>query len=256
MSQHVVTEVLDRVGRIELARPEKKNAITGEMYLAMVDALDRMDADPGARAVLLHGAPECFCAGNDLNDFLAHGPLDEDFPALKFLRRIATVRKPIVAAVTGAAVGIGTTMLLHCDLVYAATGTRFHLPFAALGLVPEGASSLLLPMIAGHQRAAELLLLAQPFDAVKAVAAGIVNAIVPEADLLKVARTAALQLAALPPAAVRLTKELMKRPHAQAVAAQMSEEARLFGERVTSPEATEAMTAFFEKRKPDFSRFS
>jgi enoyl-CoA hydratase/carnithine racemase len=256
MSTHVVSEVKDRVGRIELARPEKRNALTGEMYLAMADALARMDADPDVRAVLVHGGADCFSSGNDLKDFLARDPSAGEFPALQFLRRISTARKPIVAAVGGPAVGIGTTMLLHCDLVYAAPGTRFQLPFVSLGIVPEAASSLLLPMIAGYQRAAELLLLGQPFDAEKALAAGIVTAIVPEAGLLQAGRAAALQLAALPPASVRLTKELMKRPHAQAVAGQMAEEARLFVERLASPEAKEAMMAFLEKRKPDFSPFS
>jgi enoyl-CoA hydratase/carnithine racemase len=151
-------------------------------------------------------------------------------------------------------VGIGTTLLLHCDLVYAAPGTRFQLPFVALGLVPEAASSLLLPTLAGHARAAELLLLGQPFDAVKASAAGIVSAVIPEPELLAHAGAAAARLAALPPESVRLTKELMKRARAPEVAERMREEARLFGERLASPEAREAFTAFLEKRAPDFSR--
>jgi enoyl-CoA hydratase/carnithine racemase len=158
--------------------------------------------------------------------------------------------------VAGPAVGIGTTMLLHCDLVYAAPSARFQLPFVSLGIVPEAASTLLLPMTAGYQRAAELLLLAQPFGAEKALAAGIVNEVVPEAALVERARAAALALAALPPQSVRLTKRLMKRPLAASIADQMAEEFRLFAEQVESPEAKEAFTAFFEKRKPDFSRFS
>lgn len=256
MAQHVVTEIADRIGRIELARPDKKNAITGEMYLAMADALDGMDADPGVRAVLLHGSQECFSSGNDVEDFLARGASAGEFPALRFLRRISTVRKPIVAAVAGPAVGIGTTMLLHCDLVYAAPSARFRLPFVPLGIVPEAGSSLLLPLRAGHARAAELLLLGRPFDAARAYEVGLVNAVVPDGELLATARAAASELAALPPASVRLTKELMRRPGAEAVAAQMAEEARLFAERLGSPEAREAFTAFLEKRKPDFTRFS
>jgi len=256
MSRNVVVEIADRIGRIELARPEKRNALTGEMYLALADALERMDAAGDVRAVLLHGAPDCFSSGNDMEDFLARERPAGDPPAIVFLRRISTMRKPIVAAVAGPAVGIGTTMLLHCDLVYAAPSARFRLPFVALGLVPEAGSSLLLPLGAGYQRAAELLLLGRPFDAEKASAVGLVTAVVPEAELLGTARAAARELAELPPASVRLTKELMRRPSAEAVAAQMEEEARLFAERLESPEAREAFTAFLEKRKPDFTRFS
>lgn len=255
MSTHVVTALEDRVARIEIARPEKKNALTADMYQALARALAAADADPAARVVLLHGAPGCFCAGNDLKDFLARGAGSES-PALEFLSRISTLAKPIVAAVAGPAVGIGTTMLLHCDLVYAAPSARFQLPFVSLGLVPEAASSLLLPMTAGFQRAAELLLLAEPFGAEKAAAAGIVTGVVAEAAVMDRARAAAAALAALPPESVRLTKGLMKRPLAAAIADQMREEFRLFAERVVSPEATEALTAFFEKRKPDFTRFA
>lgn len=255
MSSHVITAVEDRVARIEMARPEKKNALTAEMYQALARALATAEADPSVRAVLVHGAPGCFSAGNDLKDFLAR-PAGGESPAFEFLRRISTFPKPIVAAVAGPAVGIGTTMLLHCDLVYAAPSTRFQLPFVPLGIVPEAASSLLLPLSAGFQRAAELLLLGEPFGVEKAAAAGLVNEVVPEASVIDRARSAALALAALPPESVRLTKRLMKRPHAAAIADQMAEEIRLFAERLESPEAKEAFTAFFEKRKPDFSRFS
>ncbi len=251
---HVVVEVKDRIARVELARVDKKNALTVAMYQALADALASADADPSVRVVLVHGRPDCFSSGNDLKDFLERD-LTQESPALAFLRQIAGARKPIVAAVGGPAVGIGTTMLLHCDLVYAAPGTRFQLPFVSLGLVPEAASSLLLPMLAGHARAAELLLLGKPFDPAKALAAGIVTAVVPEAELLAHARAAAAELAALPPESVRLTKDLMKRARAPAVAERMLEEGRLFAERLSSPEAREAFMAFLEKRKPDFSRF-
>ena len=250
-SEHVIVEVKDRIARLELARVEKRNALTPEMYRALADELERADAEAEVRAVLLHGRPDCFCSGNDLKDFLERDPGAES-PALRFLRSIARVRKPVVAAVGGPAVGIGTTMLLHCDLVYAAPGTRFQLPFVRLGLVPEAASSLLLPATAGHARAAELMLLGQPFDAGKALAAGIVTAVVPEAELLDHARGAALQLAALPPRALELTKELLKRAPAAAVAERMEVEARLFAERLGSPEAKEAFAAFLERRPPDF----
>jgi enoyl-CoA hydratase/carnithine racemase len=255
MSQHVLTELDDRVLRVELARPEKKNALTPEMYQALSQALARADSDPRVRAVLIHGKPDCFCAGNDLKDFLQRPSQEGEPPAIAFLGAIAAARKPLVAAAGGPAVGIGTTMLLHCDFVYAAPETRFQLPFVPLGIVPEAASSLLLPILAGYHRAAELFLLGQPFDAPKALAAGIVTGIVAEAGLLEHARGIARALAALPPESVRLTKELMKRELAPAVRERMREEGRLFQERLSSPEAVEAFTAFFEKRKPDFSRF-
>ena len=251
----IVTEVRERVLRIEIARPEKKNALTQEMYAAMADALAAADGDGAIRVVLIHGARDCFTAGNDLKDFLERPPHTETNPTFRFLRGIAKFGKPLLAAVNGAAVGIGTTMLLHCDLVYAAPGARFQLPFVPLGLVSEAGSSFLLPYIAGYQRAAELLMLGQPFDSDKAYAAGFVTAVVPEAQLLDRARAGALAVAALPPAAVRATKALMRGRFASRVTEAMNEEGKVFTERLASPEAREAMTAFFEKRKPDFSRF-
>lgn len=249
----IKTTTTDRVATIELARTEKKNALTTTMYAAMTEALAAAEADPRVRAILIHGTRDCFTAGNDLKDFLA-GPAGAS-QALRFISALSKVGKPVVAGVGGPAVGIGTTLLLHCDLVYAAPSARFQLPFAQLGLVPEGASSLLLPMTAGYQRAAELLLLGQPFSAEKALAAGIVTEIVPEEALLERARGAAAGLAALPPESVRLTKQLMKRPLASGIAEQMASEARLFAERLESGEAKEALSAFLEKRKPDFTRF-
>jgi enoyl-CoA hydratase/carnithine racemase len=207
------------------------------------------------RVVLIHGKADCFTAGNDLKDFLQKPPSSGDSPVFQFLRGISTATKPIVAAVAGPAVGIGTTMLLHCDFVYASPNTRFQMPFVTLGLVPEAASSLLLPMLAGYQRAAELLLLGKPFTAEKALAAGIVTEIVPEGGLLERALETAANLAALPPASVRMTKSLMKSRHAGSVVEQMAKEGEHFRAQLGSAEAKEAMTAFFEKRKPDFSRF-
>jgi enoyl-CoA hydratase/carnithine racemase len=255
MSTHILEETRDRVARIELARLDKKNALTGEMYRQLGDAFARADADPQVRSVLVHGSPTCFCAGNDVSDFLQRGPGDGPSPAFHFMRNLSGARKPVVAAVGGPAVGIGTTLLLHCDLVYAAPGTKFQLPFVPLGIVPEFASTLLLPLVAGYQRAAELLLLGAPFGAEQGLAAGIVTKIVPDAELLDHARGVALQLAALPPSSVRLTKDLMKRRTARAATEQMAEEWEIFRERLGSPEAREAFTAFFEKRKPDFSKF-
>lgn len=252
---NVLVEVKDRVLRIEIARLDKKNALTQDMYRAMSQALAAADADSQVRAILIHGARDCFTAGNDLKDFLDQASSSGPSEGFNFISALPRLAKPLVAAVGGSAVGIGTTMLLHCDLVYASPGARFQMPFVPLGLVPEAASSLLLPMIAGYQRAAELLLLGQPFTAAKALAAGFVTEIVAEAELLEYARNAAVSIAALPPASVRLTKQLMKRQLGQAIASQMEEERRIFAERLGSGEAKEAMTAFFEKRKPDFSRF-
>jgi len=252
---NINVEISDRVLSIEIARVDKKNALTADMYGAMADGFARAEADNAVRVILIHGTRECFTAGNDLKDFLARPPHAGPSPAFAFISALPKLAKPLIAAVGGPAVGVGTTMLLHCDLVYAAPGARFQMPFVPLGLVPEAASSLLLPMIAGYQRAAELLLLGQPFTAEKALAAGFVTEIVAEEKLLGHARAAAVAVAALPPASVRLTKQLMKRQLGQAIASQMEEEGRVFAERLQSSEAKEAMTAFFEKRKPDFSRF-
>jgi enoyl-CoA hydratase/carnithine racemase len=252
---HILTETKDRVLRIEIARPEKKNALTLDMYAAMVEALSAASQDREVRAVLVHGARGCFTAGNDLSDFLERPPHSEGSPAFRFIRTISTFEKPLIAAVSGAAVGIGTTMLLHCDLVYAAPDARFQLPFVNLGVVPEAGSSFLLPYIAGYQRAAELLLLGQPFGTDKALAAGILTEVIPADGLMEYARDAALGVAALPPAAVRHAKALMKKRFAACTAEAMDEEGAIFRERLASPEAKEAMSAFLQKRKPDFSRF-
>ena len=251
----IKTETRDRILRIEIARAEKKNALTLDMYAALADALAEADADPKVRVALIHGTRDCFTAGNDLKDFLERPPHTETSPTFRFLRMLPRFAKPLVAAVNGAAVGIGTTMLLHCDLVYAAPGARFQMPFVPLGLVPEAGSSFLLPYIAGYQRAAELLLLGAPFGADKAREAGFVTEIVPEKELFERARGGALAIAALPPEAVRETKALMRSRYIKRVTEAMDEEGQVFAKRLSSPEAREAMTAFFEKRKPDFSRF-
>jgi len=249
------TTTSDRVARIMLNRPDKKNALTAQMYGDLARAIHDAEGDEQVRVILLHGQADCFSAGNDLKDFIANPPGGRDAPVFAFLGAIASARKPIVAAVGGAAVGIGTTMLLHCDLVYAAPDTRFQLPFTSLGLVPEAGSSLLLPQLAGYQRAAELLLLGRPFNVDKAVQAGIVTDVVATAQLLAHAADIAAALAALPPASVQSTKRLMKQSGAVDVQKRIVEESELFRERLASPEAQEAFAAFMEKRKPDFSRF-
>jgi len=250
----IKSKVENRVASVELARPEKKNALTARMYQQLAAALAAADADPQVRAILLHGSQDCFTAGNDVGDFLSR-PAGAEPPVVELFKVLPNLAKPIVAAVGGPAVGIGSTMLLHCDLVYAATNARFQLPFVPLGIVPEFASTYLLPLLAGYQRAAELLLLGQPFTAEKARDVGLVTEIVPAEKLLSKAGEAAQILAALPPESLRLTKQLMKKRHRGGIAETIAEETRIFSERLSSPEAKEAMSAFLEKRKPDFSRF-
>jgi enoyl-CoA hydratase/carnithine racemase len=249
------SETKDRVARVRFDRIEKKNAITVEMYPLLGAALAAAEADPQVRAVLLHGTAECFTAGNDVGDFLKVQRAPGSSPARALFDVLPQMKKPVVAAVGGPAIGIGTTMLLHCDLVYAAPNARFQLPFVALGIVPEFGSTYLLPLIAGYQRAAKLLLLGQPFTAQEAQEAGIVTAVVSQESLLAEAEKAALALAALPPESIRLTKRLMKARQAETLGAVIDEETRIFTERLSSPEAKEALSAFLEKRKPDFSRF-
>lgn len=251
----IVVEKSERVLRIQLNRPAKKNALTAGMYQAFADALRGAKTDGEVRAILVHGTPDAFTAGNDLQDFLANPPRGPDSPVFAFLDAVTHVEKPLVAAVNGVAVGIGTTMLLHCDLVYAGQDATFALPFVNLGLCPEAASSFLLPAVAGYQRAAELLLLGEPFDAAKAHAAGIVTEVLPDHLALEAAGQAARKLAAKPPASLRVTKRLLKAQTRAMMEAALAEELRQFGERLVSPEAKEAFSAFLEKRKPDFARF-
>ena len=253
--KHIRTETKDGVLRIEIDRPDKKNALTAAMYQAMADAIKAAEADAKVRVVLIHGKADLFTAGNDLQDFLDNPPRDDDRPVFQFLYGISQAQKPIVAAVAGAAVGIGTTMLLHCDLVYAAPNARLQLPFVNLGLVPEAASSLLLPALIGYQRAAELLLLGEPFSAHKGKEIGLVTEVVPESELFDTAMAQAKKLAAKPAASLRLTKQLMKQGHMAAVAQRIKLESDHFGERLGSPEAKEAFSAFLQRRKPDFSGF-
>ncbi|MCL4182729.1 MAG: enoyl-CoA hydratase [Burkholderiaceae bacterium] len=242
--------------RIELRRPEKKNALTAGMYGALTQALETADRTAAIRVVLLHGQPDVFTSGNDLNDFLQDPAVDDDHVAYRFVRAISTTAKPIVAAVNGACVGVGATLLLHCDLVYAGEGASFALPFVNLGLCPEAGSSLLFPLAAGHARAAELLLLGKPFGAAKAAACGMVSEVLADADVLRHAQERARELAAKPPAAVRLTKALMRRSLVAQIRDAIREESREFQQRLGSPEAKESFSAFLEKRKPDYSRFT
>lgn len=251
MSEHIA--VIEQAGVLEIHidRPDKKNALTAAMYRAMTAALADASARADIGAVLFAGRGDAFCAGNDLKDFLA-GP-EGGAAAFAFIRAIAAFDKPLVAAVQGLAVGVGTTMLFHCDLIYAAPDARFVMPFVNLGIVPEAGSSLLAPALMGHAKAAAMLMLGEPMDAQGADRAGLVTAIVPADQLLDHARARAAALMAKPPQALAVTRRLMKGDPAT-LNARIDEEARLFRESLTSPEAQEAFTAFFEKRAPVFRR--
>lgn len=248
----ILTARADGILTITFNRPEKKNALTSAMYAAMADALETGETDDAVRVVVFAGNGGAFTAGNDLQDFLNNPPQGDNSPVFRFLRAISTASKPLIAAVSGVAVGVGTTMLLHCDLVYVGTDARLSLPFVNLALVPEAASSLLLPAMIGHHRAAELLMLGEPFNAETAKAYGIANAIFPDARVLPEAMQVAAKLAAKPPTALRLTKQLMRQSRGD-IAGQMAAEGAHFRSQLTSAEAREAMTAFFEKRPPKFS---
>lgn len=252
----IKTAISDGVLQIGINRPEKLNAINRQMYSDMAEALQRAEVDDSIRVVLIYGTDDCFTSGNDLRDFAQDPPTGEDSPVFRFLTAISQASKPLVAVVNGPAIGIGTTMLLHCDLIYAADNAQFQTPFVNLGLCPEAASSLLLPQLAGYQRAAEMLLLGLPFGVTKAYEAGLVNEVVPDTKLFQHGLAQAQLLAKQPPAAVRLAKKLMKKKSAAAVSKVMTEEGLHFVERLSSPEAAEALGAFFEGRTADFSRFS
>lgn len=249
------TETRDGICRLAMNRPDKKNALTIAMYTALTEAVEQAERDPAVRVILFSGAGGNFTSGNDLRDFLDHPAEHESSPVFRFMTAIARAEKPLLAAVSGLAVGIGTTMLLHCDLVYAGTNARFLLPFANLGLCPEAGSSLLLPLLAGHRRASEILLFGEPFSAVKAKEIGLVNAILADSELESYALNQARKLTAKPQASIRLTKAMLKKTNARLIEGTIYEEARLLIERLKSPEAVEAFTAFFERRPPDFSRF-
>ena len=254
----IQTTTANGILTLEFNRPERKNAITGAMYTLLADALRAADSDNAVRAILITGKPEIFTAGNDLDDFLnntGEGKMTEDRPVFQFMTALSSSTKPIVVAVAGAAVGIGTTMLLHCDLVYAADTAKFSMPFSQLGLCPEFASSLLVAQSAGHTRAAEKLMLGEAFSAQEAFEMGIVAKVLPAAELLAFAQGQAAKLVKLPPASIRTTKALMKRARGSQVLETIAAENERFSAMLVGAEAKEAFTAFFEKRKPDFSKF-
>lgn len=237
---------------MRFARPEKKNAITAEMYGHMIAALERADRDTGIHVLVLLGEGGNFTAGNDLGDFLNAPPQDESAPVMRFLDALVGCGAPMIAGVDGVAVGIGTTLLLHCDLVFATPEARLLLPFVNLGLSPEAASTYLLPRLLGHARAAELFLLGEPFSGARAHQLGLVNRLVAPEALESEVMAAARQLAAKPPAALRATKKLIKGDDPN-IAAAMQRETETFTAQLVSAEAREAFSAFLEKRAPDFA---
>lgn len=254
-NEQIQTGLSESILTLQIKRPDKKNALNLAMYGALADGLMAADRDDSVRVILICGSEDCFTSGNDLADFLTDPPTGPTSPVMQFLAAVSQARKPLVAAVNGLAVGVGVTMLLHCDLVYAGNGATFQLPFVNLGLCPEAGSTLLLPRLMGHQRAAELLLLGEPFGAAKACSLGIVTELCPDGEVLATARKKALQLAAQPAAAVRLAKELLKREYAPRLQETIRDEGAEFIKRLKSPEAAEALQAFMQRRKPDFSQF-
>ena len=253
---HVQTDLQNGVLHLILNRPEKKNALTSAMYTSLVEALARADSDDSIRVIVLRGNGDSFTAGNDIEDFVQKPWKGQSVPpAEQFIRAVAFARKPVIAATHGLAVGIGTTILLHCDLVYAAEETRFMMPFINLAIIPEAGSTLLLPNMIGHQRAAELFLLAEPFSALRAYELGIVNRVVPAGELLSVVDAAAQTLAEKPAAAIRLAKQTMKQHLRADLDRVIREEVLAIAGQLESPETGEALSAFLQKRKPNFSRF-
>jgi len=254
MSENVLTSLEGGVLTVRMQRPEKKNALTAAMYTALAGAIDQAADDRTVRVVVIAGVEGAFTAGNDLDDFLNHPPRDADAPVHRFVTALATTEVPLVAAVDGLAVGIGTTLLLHCEQVLATERSRFSLPFVNLGLVPENGSSMLLAQSCGYRKAAELLMLGEPFTAADALACGIVSRLVPSAELDSEAQALACKLAAKPRGALRATKRLMRRP-AEPLDVRIAAESKQFALFLDSPEAKEAFTAFLEKRAPDFTQF-
>jgi enoyl-CoA hydratase/carnithine racemase len=253
---NIVTEWSEGILRVELNRPEKLNALTSKMYMKLADIFNEAAKDERTRVVLWHGAGDAFSAGNDVRDFLEHPPGPGESPQARLMNALVDFDKPLIAAVRGAAIGGGTTMLLHCDFVYAGESTRFQMPFINLAVVPEFGSSWLVPATIGHIRAAELIMFGLPFGARRATELGLVTRVVSDQDVLPVATETARKLAEKPAAALRVSKRLLKRSFREEIRAAMKVETDAFSVQVRSEEAKEALTAFLEKRPPDFTRAS
>lgn len=254
-ASHIDVSRAGGICHITLNRPERRNALTHAMYTDLTAALKAAEQDAGVRVICLQGAGGNFSSGNDLQDFREAPPATLDAPVFHFLEALRTASKPVVAEVRGVAIGVGTTLLLHCDLVYCDDTACFQLPFVNLGLCPEAGSSLLLPLMAGHQRASALLMLGDMFDARQAQEIGMISGMAPAAELTALVSASLARLAAQPAASLRLTKALLKQHIRPRLAAHMREEAEHFMKRLQSPEAAEAMAAFSEKRRPDFLQF-
>ena len=250
----ILTDVTDGVMTITFNRIDKKNSFTAAMYADMALALEQAQDDEAVRVVVLQGHETVFSAGNDIADFLQNPPLSLDVPVFRFMRAMAALRKPLLAAVCGPAVGIGTTLLFHCDLVYAGDNAAFSMPFVNLGLCPEAASSLLAPQRMGYGRAAEALLLGEPFMAEAALEMGLVSRIVPPSEVNALAQQQARKLAAKPMSSLIQTKRFLKMGQTEAVAQRMADEGVVFGRMLGEPAAREAFGAFMAKRLPDFSK--
>jgi enoyl-CoA hydratase/carnithine racemase len=250
----IVTEHAAGILRIQLNRPTKRNAMTSAMYVALADIFNAAAKDESTRVILWHGAGDSFCAGNDIDDFLKNPPGPGESAQADLMNALVDFEKPLVAAVHGAAIGGGTTMLTHCDFIYAGESTKFQMPFINLAVVPEFGSSCSVPARIGHVRAAELVLLGASFDARRAAELGLVSEVVPDNDLRAKATDTARKLAAKPAAALRASKRLMKQPFRDQIKAAMKAENEEFSAQVRSEDAREAFTAFVEKRKPDFTR--
>jgi enoyl-CoA hydratase/carnithine racemase len=250
----IVTERSEGILRVELNRPTKKNAMTSSMYAKLADIFKEAAKDDSVRVVLWHGAGDAFSAGNDIEDFLKNPPGPGESPQARLMNALVDFDKPLIAAVRGAAIGGGTTMLLHCDFVYAGESTRFQMPFINLAVLPEFGSSCLLPFAIGHVRAAELILLGSTFDARHARELGLVTQVVLDENLLPVATETARKLAAKPAGALQASKRLLKRSFREQVKAAMKAENEAFSVHVRSEDAKEALTAFLEKRPPDFTK--
>ena len=240
------------VDSIPFNRLDKKNALTEAMYSALAEAMQQAATDDAVRVLVIQGDASVFTAGNDIKDFLEHPPTSTDAPVFRFLRQLVSFPKPLIAAVAGPAVGVGTTMLFHCDLVYAGDNAAFAMPFVNLGLCPEAGSSLLAPQLVGHQRAAELLLLGEPFLAETARDLGLVNRITAPTEVNELAGAQARRLASKPMSSLLETKRLLKQGQQAALLERVAEEAAVFARMLGEPAAREAFTAFMEKRPPQF----
>ena len=250
----IIKERSGSILRVQLHRPAKKNAMTMSMYVTLADTLNDAAKDEQVHVVLWHGAGDSFCAGNDVEDFLKNPPGPGESPQARLMNAFINFDKPLIAAVQGAAIGGGTTMLTHCDFVYAGESAKFQMPFINLGLVPEFGSSCSVPIRIGHIRAAELILLGLPFDARRAAELGLVTRVVPDQELLATATETAQKLAEKPAVAMQACKRLMKRSSREQIEQAMKVEMEEFALRVRSAEAREAFAAFLEKRRPDFTR--